>query len=174
MPNYKITIKHNHIIFYLITALTAISCTDKNENKHARIIWDKYDNGNSKTVHQFLTDTADMSEDYYYQEFYKNGNLKIQGLENQKIRKGEWKAFFDNGNLMAKLTFENDILNGTIELYEKDGSLKVKDSARNGHLYENDGEIKKFINEFFDYSENSPNWNDSLDIMIDSLKTVLN
>lgn len=165
--------KINNIIFLLITALTVIACSNKKENNHARIIWDKYDNGNYKTVHQYFTDTADMSEDYYYQEFYENGNLKIQGLENQRIRNGEWKAYFDNEDLKAKLTFDNDILNGPIELYDENGTIKATDISENGHLKSNNSDIKKFIQENFDISELRPNWSDSLDIMVDSLKTLL-
>jgi antitoxin component YwqK of YwqJK toxin-antitoxin module len=166
--------KLNHIIFLLITALTVIACSNKKENNHARIIWDKYDNGNYKTVHQYFTDTADMTEDYYYQEFFENGNLKIQGLENQRTRKGEWKAYFENGDLKAKLTFENDVLNGPIKLYNDDGTVKAQDNAENGDLKQNNEDIKNFIMENFNISENRPNWNDSLDIMADSLKTILN
>lgn len=160
-------------IFFLCITLTAISCSNKKENNHARIIWDKYGNGNYKTVHQYLTDTADMTEDYYYQEFYENGNLKIQGLENQRIRKGEWKVYYDNSDIKAKLIFENDILNGQIELYEQSGSIKAKGFAKNGHIYPKGSEINNFINENFYISENRPNWNDSLDITVDSLKTLL-
>ena len=166
--------KLNHIIYLLIAALTVNACSNKKENNHDRIIWDKYDNGNYKTVHQYFTDTADMTEDYYYQEFYENGNLKIQGLENQRARKGEWKAFFENGNLKAKLTFENDILNGPIEFYFENGTIKATDIAENGFLKQNNIDIKNFLMENFDISENRPNWNDSLVIMVDSLKTILN
>jgi hypothetical protein len=173
MPNYKRTMKLKHAIFFFCITLTAISCSNMKENNHARIIWDKYDNGNYKTVHQYLKDTADMNDDYYYQEFYENGNLKIQGLENQRTRKGEWKVYYDNGDLKAKFIFENNVLNGQIELYDKSGSIKAKGFAKNGRIYPKVSEINTFIYENFNISENRPNWNDSLGVMVDSLKILL-
>ncbi|MDA3883712.1 MAG: hypothetical protein PF481_10560 [Bacteroidales bacterium] len=160
--------------FLFITVLSVFSCSNKNENKHARIIWDKYESGSYKTVHQYFTDTAEMTEDYYYQEFYENGNLKIQGIENQRVRKGEWNVYFHNGNVKAKLNFDNDILSGPIELYDENGGIKAKDIAENGHLRQMNDDVLQFVMENFNLSEQRPDWNDSLDIMVDSLKTILN
>ncbi len=75
-------------LFILITVLTYIACSNEKRNNHAKIIWETYDNGSYKTVHQYFTDTSHITDDYYYQEFYENGNLKMQGLENRGIRKG--------------------------------------------------------------------------------------
>jgi hypothetical protein len=166
--------KLNNIIFLLSAVLMVIACSDKKETNHAKIIWDKYDNGNYKTVHQYFTDTADISGDYYYQEFYENGSLKTQGLENQKVRKGEWKIYFDNGDIRAKLTFDNNILNGPIELYNQSGAIKATGIAENGRLKSNNEEINKFLVENFNISESRANWNDSLDVIVDSLNTILN
>ena len=159
------------ILFSIV--LTAFACSNRNENKHARIIWDKYDNGNNKTVHQYFTDTADMTEDYYYQEYYENGTLKVQGLENQRVKKGEWTVFYDNGDIKAKLNFNNDKLNGLIKLYDSDGTIKAKDIAENGNLEQDNNDVLRFVLQYFDSSGQRPVWTDSLGIMVDSLRTIL-
>lgn len=160
-------------LFLFSIALTVIACSDMKEKKHARIIWDKYDNGNDKTVHQYFTDTADMTEDYYYQEFHQNGKLKIQGLENQRVRKGEWVVYYDDGVIKGKLNFDNDKLNGPIQLYDKKGSITAKDIAENGHLKQSNDEVLQFVIKYFD-SEQRPVWTDSMNIIVDSLRNIIN
>lgn len=156
-----------------ILSLIVISCSRSKKNNHAKIIWEKYDNGNYKTVHQFFTDTADMSEDYYYQEFYENGTLKMQGLECQRVRKGEWKFFTNDGDLKAKLHYENGIINGTIELFAQDGTVEASDEAENGQFALNNDKVTQFVMRHFKQSAQRPNWHDSLHIMADSLVRIL-
>lgn len=160
--------------FLIPIALIFLACSSTGETKHARIIWDKYNNGNYKIVHQYFTDTADMTEDYFYQEFYENGTLKIQGLENQRVRKGEWCVYYGNGDVKARLNFDKDKLNGPIKLYNENGAIKVKGIAKNGSLEQNNGDVLRLLLQYFDSSEKRPVWTDSLDIMMDSLRTKLN
>lgn len=169
----KKTVKPHRIILLFGMLLMGIACSSEKENNHAKIIWDSYDNGNYKTVHQYFTDTANFSEDYSYQAYYENGNLKIQGLENHGVRKGEWNMYFENGAVKAKLAFDNGTLHGPIELYNENGTIKATDIAEYGQLKSNNGVIKQFIQEHFDSPENNVNWHDSLDVMVDSLKRTL-
>jgi antitoxin component YwqK of YwqJK toxin-antitoxin module len=150
-------------VFFIVAYLTM------RENNHAKIIWEKYDNDNYKVVHQYFTDEGNDNDNYFYQEFYENGNLKIQGIENQRIRKGKWKAYFENGELEANFYFKNDTLNGPIELFDEYGNIKGKDIANRGYLMKNNKEIRNFIMQNFDISIQRPNWHDSIDIKVDTL-----
>lgn len=152
--------------------LTVFACSNK-KNNNAKIIWEKYENGNYKVVHQYFTDTADLSEDHYYQEYYENGSLKIQGLENQGRRKGEWNFYYDNGKIKAKTNFDNGTLNGAIILFDETGEIIAQDIVRNGELKENNDEVIQFIKDTYILSEISPTWTDSLYLMVDSLRTLL-
>ncbi len=166
--------KFKSLIFLLLSTFTVVACFQKKKAKHARIIWETYENGNYKTVQQFFKNTGDMTEDYYYQEFYENGNLKIQSLENQGSRKGACNFYFEDGNIKAELNFKDDVLNGPVVLYHANGKIKAKDTAIMGSLKQNNIDIKNFILKNINNSVNRPNWNDSLDTAVDSLKSALN
>ncbi len=138
------------IIFTGISAFSIVAYFVIRENNHAKIIWEKYDNDNYKVVHQYFTDVGYDNDNYFYQEFYENGNLKIQGLENQRIRKGNWKTYFENGELESNFYFKNDTLNGPIALFDEYGNIKGKDIAKRGYLMKNNIEIRNFILKNFD------------------------
>jgi len=160
------------IIFTVSVIMTFLGCSNADDNK-AKIIWDKYENGNYKVVYQYFTDTADLNEDYYYQEYYENGNIRVKGLQNQKINKGEWNFYYDQGKLKAKINFENNVLNGPIKLYDQKGNITAQDVAKNGVLQERNNEVVLFISEQFNSPEQRAVWIDSLNIMVDSLETIL-
>ncbi len=172
MPNYFQEMRNLRQIFTTYILLTFFACSNENDSK-AKIIWDQYENGNYKVVHQYFTDTANLNEDYYYQEYYENGNIRIQGLENQGIRKGERNFYYNNGELQAKMNFENDILNGPIKLYDQTGKTTALDTAKNGVLLFKNDKVVLFIREEFNSSEQRPLWIDLLNLMMDSLKTIL-
>lgn len=163
------------IITIGIINFTFLSCmteNSSNKNKKAQIIWDKYENGNAKIIHQFLTDTANLDDEYYYMEFYENGNLKLHGLEKQEVRKKEWNYYFENGKLRAKVNFKNDTLNGLITIYASNGQIEAKDSIQNNVLQSKNSKIIYFIMEELNCSGQRAVWIDSLNITIDSLKKL--
>jgi|SRR5688572_6365265 len=158
----------NKLGFINLFLLLFVACSDKKEN-NAKIIWEKYENGNYRVVFQYCNDTANLGDDYYYQEFYENGNLKLQGLENQRIRKGEWNYYYDNGKLKSKMNFVNDTLRGTITLFNQEGKIIAEDKVENGALQGKNTEVIRFIKADFNLTEQRPAWIDSLNIMVDSL-----
>jgi antitoxin component YwqK of YwqJK toxin-antitoxin module len=162
-----------YILIINLFFIVLFSCSEEQESK-ARIIWDKYDNGNYKTVHQYFTDTANLNDDYYYKEFYENGTLKVQGIENRKKRDGEWKYYHNNSKLKAKLNFENNKISGPIILFDQNGELKAKDILTNGRLTDNNTEIVEFLSESYKTPENRPEWLDSLFITVDSINNIMN
>jgi antitoxin component YwqK of YwqJK toxin-antitoxin module len=102
-----------------------------------------------------------------------NKITKMEGLEKQSVRKGEWLVYYDNGDIKAKLNFDNDKLNGLIELYDKNGLVTAKDIAANGYLNQRNDDIVRLLLQYF-HTENRPIWSDSLNIMLDTLTTKLN
>lgn len=152
-----------------VIILTLISCSQGNGSHHARIIWRKYSNGKFKIVYEYLKDPASFSDDYFYLEYYENGNIKIKGLENQHIRKGIWHYYYKNGTIKAKMNFVNDTLNGAIKLFNKDSRIMAKDSAENGTLAFHNRQIQQFINENIHPQELRPVWMDTLKKMMDSV-----
>lgn len=171
--NKKETMRISEIVVLIFCLLLLGSCGETRKPEGAVIIWDKHENGNHKTVHQFLTDPGDFSDDYFYQEFFENGNLKIQGLENRRVRKGEWKIYFETGELKAILTFDNGSLEGPATIYNKSGTIIATDTAENG-LFRNESiELNAVIRKNIDFSDNRTNWDDSLKQAIDSLEKII-
>ncbi len=174
-----------NIIFQLtlfFLALISTNCSSEKNEKlittdgNARVIWDKYDNGNEKIVYQYLVKLADDNSDYYYEHFYENGNIKTKGLENQGMKKGEWIYYHENGTLQARVNFTNDTLNGVFVLYDEDGFIKSKSIFIHGYYHGNSLEFEsvlRFINENLPAQDQRPKWWDSLYILVDSLCTMV-
>ncbi len=158
------------IFFSLIFAIYA--CSTKDTSTNATIVWEKFENGNFKIIHEFLTDTAKLSEDYHYKEYYKNGNLKTNGLENRGMKKGDWKFYFDNGNLNAELSFVNSKINGPITIYNLEGGVAGTDFAENGFLKRNNNSVIQFVTIQLNSNGLNAEWTDSLNILIDSLQSI--
>lgn len=162
----------NYYFLCFISIFFALSCNNRTENNNAKIIFEKYKNGNNKIVHLYFTDTANFTDDYYYQEFYENGNLKVQGIENQSVKKGEWIFYFENGNLKAKLIFDNNVLNGPIVLYN-DKNVKTSYVAENGQIKRKNDDLLLFLIQNQSIFKERQNWNDSVNIVIDSIIKIL-
>ncbi len=149
--------------FLLILLSIFSACSDTTPGK-ARIVFEKYDNGNEKLTYQYFTDTADMNDPHLYQEFHENGNLKIQGKEIEFIREGEWRFYYDDNTPMAILNFRNDTLNGPITLYNTQGKLTDKDNAILGVLKGQNQTVIEFIHRNICPTQNTER-RDSIDIV---------
>ncbi|CAM3313458.1 tetratricopeptide repeat protein [Aequorivita lipolytica] len=73
--------------------------------------------------------------EFYYNGFAANGNLTSEGLYDVSGgRKGEWKYYGQNGNLMAKGTFEDDLTKGIYTSYFPNGTTEWIGNYRNDTL----------------------------------------
>jgi antitoxin component YwqK of YwqJK toxin-antitoxin module len=159
-------------IVSILILLTFCNCSHKKPNK-AGIIWEKFENGKPKIEYRYLTDTADISDGYYYLEYYSNGNIKIEGLEKNKVKNGKWNYYFQNGKIKASFIIQNDTLNGPIVLYNKDGNIEEIDKIKNGLLQQKKLKIIHFLNEELNITGQTIVYFDSLNIKIDTLKKII-
>ena len=87
--------------------------------------------------------------DGYQKEFYTNGQLSSVSKFQNGINVGTKKVYYPNGNLKAKLYFnEQGRLDGTAIEYYGDGnkkfSIKMENGlAKEGYLYERNGDRRK-------------------------------
>jgi len=73
--------------------------------------------------------------EFYYNGFAPNGNLTSEGLYDVSGgRKGEWKYYGQNGNLISKGTFEDDLTQGIYTRYYPDGTKEWSGNFRNDTL----------------------------------------
>lgn len=174
--------KQNYLLI-LFLIFSTFSCSNRNESKiddeiqakflkeiqstpksdtQTKIIWSDYESGNKKVVYQFFTSPANFDDDHYYQEFYENGNKKIQGLEHQKVRMGIWSFYHENSQLAAKMTFDNDTLKGLITIFDFNGRAVANDTVINGQLQRQNIQVAQFIRQNSDFLNLKPIWRDSL------------
>lgn len=80
--------------------------------------------------------------------YYKNGNLKQEGMWHNNKQEGVWKFYNEDGSLSAEVSFKNDYQDGEAIFYNK-GIITEKSNWKQGKLngdaveyYEN-GKIKR-------------------------------
>jgi hypothetical protein len=74
-------------------------------------------------------------------EYYLNKNLKEQGVFNEGLKKGVWKNWDENGNLIQFYTWKDGVKDGKFTLYYNSGGIKQSGNYDDGLL---DGAIKEF------------------------------
>ena len=81
-----------------------------------------------------------------YQEYYKNGKLKLKCTYKNGMLNGSYQEYNENGCLERKCTYKNDKLNGLYEGYYENGQLAKKTNYKNDQengpceLYDINGE----------------------------------
>jgi antitoxin component YwqK of YwqJK toxin-antitoxin module len=71
-----------------------------------------------------------------FEKYYPNGKIENMGENNERgERTGEWSFFNENGKLVEKTYYKNDLENGDYEIYDVDGYLEVKGTKKNNKKY---------------------------------------
>ena len=75
-------------------------------------------------------------------EYYPDGGLKCEyQVDTLNRKQGEYKSYYEHGQLESKMTYMDGILQGTHQLYRENGSLKQLSRYNLGVLTE---EVEKF------------------------------
>jgi antitoxin component YwqK of YwqJK toxin-antitoxin module len=69
--------------------------------------------------------------------FFKNGNVKAEGLLINKKMEGEWKFYRETGQLWQVGNFKNDMKNGTWLRYDKNNKLDYKEIFSDNKIVKN-------------------------------------
>ena len=73
--------------------------------------------------------------DGLYESYYENGQLLIKQNYKDNIEDGPCESYYENGQLAFKRTFKNGALNGLFEEYYENGQLKEKNILQRWILY---------------------------------------
>lgn len=73
-----------------------------------------------------------FAADGTYREFHPNDKPFIEGQFIKGRQEGEWKFYFDNGQLNRKATYKNGKPNGSWEIFRSDGTLQAKRGFKDG------------------------------------------
>ena len=67
-----------------------------------------------------------------YQQFYYNGKLKTEGTFEKGLKQGIWTEYNSAGQKVATMKYDQDLLNGWLYTFNKDGTLLNKVLYLNG------------------------------------------
>ncbi|MBL4796021.1 MAG: hypothetical protein JKY50_01265 [Oleispira sp.] len=67
-----------------------------------------------------------------FKHYYDNGNLKEEGVYEDGLREGYWKFFYKNGQLHSEGSFVKGKEEGIVKCYCENGTLKVEKSFKWG------------------------------------------
>ncbi len=89
----------------------------------------------------------------FYQEFYDNGQVKIEGKKNKDgLKHGIWVSFFENGEKMSESNFKNGVNDGYSMVWQPNGLVHYFGSYRAGKkvgewtFYDKEGKVKNVEN----------------------------
>ncbi|MFD1551578.1 hypothetical protein DNU06_03265 [Putridiphycobacter roseus] len=89
----------------------------------------------------------------YYQEFYDNGQVKVEGKKNKAgLKEGLWMSFFENGNKMSESNFKNGLNDGYSMVWQPNalvhyfGNYKAGKKIGEWTFYDKNGKVSKVEN----------------------------
>lgn len=124
-------------LFFALLTISFLfsSCTQKPTEKvdedlvsEIETIWD---NGNPKTVKFYKEDSMSkvlVQEKQYYPE----GQLKMEGRFQNKLREGEWKSWYEDGTLWSIGTFKAGKRHGKGIVYHPNGTKSIEGTYEEG------------------------------------------
>lgn len=89
-----------------------------------------------------------------YKEFYDNGNLKVIGKMKDGIHEGKWMYYYEDGSLEGEADFTNG--EGDYTGYYQNGKIKMKGKIKNGknvgnwELYKEDGSVAGYYRPIYE------------------------
>ena len=115
------------IFLYLIIITLFYSC----ESKIKKSIDKTFSDGKPAKI-SYLDTTNEKNDTISKEEFWANGNRRIQGGFKDNLRDGEWTYWFENGNVWSKGSFKKGLSEGKFDVYNEDGSRYMQSSYKSG------------------------------------------
>jgi len=109
-----------------------------------------YENGKIKFIGKYISARHGEVKDSVHTFFYKNGNIQkiniyraVKGMyDNLSTEKqGNWKTFFENGNLHESINYDKSFKHGKYETFHENGTKDIIAYYDHGYLI---GEYKSF------------------------------
>ena len=104
----------------------------------------------NKVIIEF--DVVDGFKDGEYMILTLDGNYAVEGFMKKNKNHGEWKYYYDNGELECTGSFLNDLPSGKWKWFYISGELKCEGNFINGKeegmwmQYDKDGSLNHFVN----------------------------
>lgn len=132
-------------LFVILSIFLLVSSCSESESKKAE------DKTKVETVEvkeeTKVNNALEVTEDGYVREYYKNGELRIEGkVDENKKKTGKWTSYRENGIIWSENHFENGLKNGFSITYHPNGQVyykgEFKDDIKIGvwSFYDDEGE----------------------------------
>ena len=97
----------------------------------------KYTNGKTKIQGAYRNGKESGS----WKSYSEDATILLEGQFGQGsgMKQGQWTHFYENGNVRATISYENDLLEGSSEWFYPNGQLAVKESYKEGLLSKRKG-----------------------------------
>ncbi len=131
------------ILSTLLLVCLLFSCSLNDTKK----VEEMHENGTPKLIRSLEKGKEKLSR------FYPDGKKETEGLvEQQNIKNGVWKYWYEDGTLWSQSTYVNGVKEGPTEVYYTNSKLRYKGHFSNDKpvgkwiFYNANGEIEKEIN----------------------------
>ena len=71
-----------------------------------------------------------------FKQYYKNGNISVEGFYDAQIPYGKWKEYYENGKLMEEYFYEHGLKQGSDKYFHDNGNLWTERIYKEGKLWE--------------------------------------
>ncbi len=130
--------------FFFLYGMLAVSCAMAQQK--VTLYQDENDSIPKEVFYISQTDSATLSGPY--EAYFTDGTLKVKGSYEKNIPHGEWKYYYENGNLKMRGPLQNGVNAGLWEYFYENGNLQMQgqiyDNLRNGNwkFFFENGELK--------------------------------
>jgi len=80
----------------------------------------------------YINDANGKTDTVRKEEFYKNGQKKVEGGFKNNMRDGVWTYWYENGKVWSKGSFKNGLSDGKFDIFNEDGSKYMQSCYKNG------------------------------------------
>lgn len=80
----------------------------------------------------YLDESNGKTDTVRKEEFYINGQKKVEGGFKNNLRDGLWTYWHENGKIWSQGTFKDGLSHGKFDIYKEDGSRYMQSCYKNG------------------------------------------
>ena len=135
------------VLLFFAVMFAMVSCTAQLTEK----VVETYPDGKTLKTQYFDKQGVCVKE----VEYYKSGQVKMEGGMKGEKREGEWKAYFPDGRVQSIGTFVNGLRTGVATVWQENGNLLQEGFYKEGKhcgkwkFYDEQGDLIKEV----DYGE---------------------
>ena len=107
-------------------ALSFVACKERDTH------YEYFDEANTKPKKVFEVDKETGKMDGSYKEFWRNGNLYLEGTFKDGSRNGTFREYREDGSLLMENNYKDDVIEGTVKVYNRDKKLVSKGEIKDG------------------------------------------